>query len=43
MICPDSKRRVKKKDGEDDKTEEYRELYDECFKEVEKLDQKILI
>ena len=43
MVCPDSKRRVKKKDGEDDKTEEYRELYDECFKEVEKLDQKILI
>lgn len=42
MICPDSKKKPKKKDSEDDKDDDdYRELYEECRKEVEKLDQKI--
>ncbi|KAG6873325.1 hypothetical protein C0995_000478 [Termitomyces sp. Mi166 len=41
MVCPDQKRK-KKKDGEtEDKDGDYRELYDECFKEVEKLDTQI--
>ncbi|KAI0307324.1 RNA-binding protein [Multifurca ochricompacta] len=39
MICPDSKRGNKSKGGEDDKGD-YRELYDQCFKEVSKLDQR---
>jgi len=41
MICPDSKKKSKKAEGEGD--DDYRELYDECFKEVEKLDSKVLI
>jgi H/ACA ribonucleoprotein complex subunit 2 len=39
MICPDSKR-GKSKAGEDDK--DYKELYDECYKEVSKLDQRVV-
>lgn len=39
MICPDQKK--KKKDG--DKDEDYRELYDECFKEVTKLDTSVVL
>ena len=31
------------KDGEEeDKDDDYRELYDECYKEVERMDAKIL-
>lgn len=41
MICPDSKKR-KSKDGEDSKDDDYRELYDECCKEVAKLHAKII-
>ncbi|KAI0284936.1 50S ribosomal protein L30e-like protein [Russula aff. rugulosa BPL654] len=41
MICPDSKRGGKSKAGDDDK-EDYKELYDECFKEVSKLDQRVV-
>ena len=41
MICPDSKRGSKSKAGDDDK-EDYKELYDECFKEVSKLDQRVV-
>ncbi|KAG6919429.1 hypothetical protein DXG01_006312 [Tephrocybe rancida] len=41
MVCPDQKRK-KRKDGEkEDKDDDYRELYDECYKEVEKLDTQI--
>lgn len=40
MVCPDGKKR-KRKEGEEE--EDYRELYDECFKEVLKLDQQIVI
>lgn len=39
MICPDQKRKAPKKDAEDD---DYRELYEECRKEVAKLDHKIV-
>lgn len=41
MICPDSKRGNKSKAGDDDKGD-YKELYDECYKEVSKLDQRIV-
>jgi H/ACA ribonucleoprotein complex subunit 2 len=41
MICPDSKRGGKSKAGDDDK-EDYKELYDECYKEVSKLDQRVV-
>jgi H/ACA ribonucleoprotein complex subunit 2 len=40
LICPDSKK-VKKVSSEE-KDEEYREVYEECFKEVKALDDKIL-
>jgi H/ACA ribonucleoprotein complex subunit 2 len=41
MICPDSKRKkTAEADGKDD---DYRELYDECCKEVLKLDQKVIL
>lgn len=43
MICPDQKRKTKKKERDgDEKDDEYRELYEECFKEVEKLDTKVI-
>lgn len=43
MVCPDSKKKVKRKDGdEEEKDDEYRELYEECCREVEKLDQKVV-
>lgn len=45
MICPNQKKKAKKeKDGEVAKedTEDYRELYEECCREVEKLDQKLV-
>lgn len=44
MICPNQKRKVKRKEGEkEEKDDDYRELYDECYKEVEKLDTQIVI
>ena len=42
MVCPDGKKKkvqLEKKDGKDD---DYRELYDECLKSVEKLDSKLV-
>ncbi|KAG2348915.1 L30e-like protein, partial [Suillus weaverae] len=42
MICPDQKRKVQKKDAEAEKDDDYRELYEECRKEVAKLDHKIV-
>ena len=41
MICPDSKRGNKSKAEDDDKGD-YKELYDECYKEVSKLDQRVV-
>lgn len=42
MICPDQKRKAQKKDAEAEKDDDYRELYEECRKEVAKLDHKIV-
>jgi H/ACA ribonucleoprotein complex subunit 2 len=42
MICPNQKRKTKKEGEGEDKDEDYRELYDDCCKEVEKLDAKIV-
>ena len=41
MVCPDQKKR-KRKEGEEDKDDDFRELYDECYREVEKLDTKVI-
>ena len=48
MVCPNLKKKSKPKDGKNpDATkdlpdDEFKELYAECFKEVQSLDQKIL-
>lgn len=42
MVCPDQKRKRKVEAGENEKDDDYRELYDECCKEVAKLDHKVL-
>lgn len=47
MICPHMKRKAKKvvegQEMVEDKEDDYRDLYDECFQEVQALDDKILI
>jgi len=48
MVCPKMKRKPRKTvEGQegivDDKDDDYEELYNECIKEVEELDQKILM
>ena len=40
MICPQQKPKIKK-DGEADK-DDWKELYDECCREVEKLDERVV-
>lgn len=44
MICPEQKRRGKKKDGEGegDKGDDWKELYDECYREIEKMDERVV-
>jgi H/ACA ribonucleoprotein complex subunit 2 len=42
MVCPDQKKRKRKEGEEEDKDDDFRELYDECFREVEKLDTKVV-
>lgn len=42
MICPNLKRKVQKKDGEGEGDDDYRELYEECRRDVEKLDAKVV-
>jgi H/ACA ribonucleoprotein complex subunit 2 len=42
MICPDSKRKTKGKSDNEEKDEDYRELYDKCCKEAAKLVSKIV-
>jgi H/ACA ribonucleoprotein complex subunit 2 len=42
MICPNQKRKIKKEENREEKDDDYRELYEECFKEVEKLDTKVV-
>ncbi|OBZ76595.1 H/ACA ribonucleoprotein complex subunit 2 [Grifola frondosa] len=43
MVCPDQKK-AKRKEGEekDSKEDDYRELYEECCREVQSLDQKVV-
>jgi hypothetical protein len=41
MVCPDQKKK-KRKEGQEDKDDDFRELYDECYREVEKLDTKVV-
>lgn len=47
MICPQMKRKPKAnqegKETSEDKEDDYRELYDECFREIQELDERILI
>jgi H/ACA ribonucleoprotein complex subunit 2 len=44
MICPNQKRKAKKTaEGENAKEDDYKELYEECYRDVEKLNNKILI
>ena len=43
MVCPDGKKRKRKEGEEESKDDDYRELYDEVCKEVQKLDDKIII
>lgn len=44
MICPNQKKSGKRKEGEvASKDDDYRELYEECCREVEKLDHKIVV
>ena len=42
MICPNLKRKTQKKDGEEGGDDDYRELYEECRRDVEKLDAKVV-
>ncbi|TCD66986.1 snoRNA-binding protein [Steccherinum ochraceum] len=45
MICPDMKKAKRKKTEEGDKAEDdldFKELYEECCREVEKLDRKVV-
>ena len=43
MVCPNQKKKTKLKEGEkEDKDDDYRELYDQCCREVEKLDSKVV-
>jgi len=43
MVCPNQKRRTKRKEGDvEEADDDYRELYEECYREVEKLDTKIV-
>ena len=41
MVCPHQKKK-KRKGEEEDKEEDFRELYDECCREVEKLEPKVV-
>lgn len=43
MVCPDQKKKGKSKEGAtEEKEDDYRETYDECCKEVQQLDQKLI-
>ena len=43
MVCPDQKKKSKPKEGAtEDKDDDYRETYDECCKEIQLLDQKLI-
>lgn len=42
MICPHLKRKAQKEDGGDGGEDDYRELYEECRRDVTKLDAKVV-
>jgi H/ACA ribonucleoprotein complex subunit 2 len=43
MVCPNLMKKSKPKDGEKEGLDqEFRDLYEECFQEVQKLDEKII-
>jgi H/ACA ribonucleoprotein complex subunit 2 len=46
MICPQQKRKIRKKEDEDGEagkeTEDWKELYEECYREVEKMDMRVV-
>jgi H/ACA ribonucleoprotein complex subunit 2 len=43
MVCPNQQKKVKLKEGESLSTdEEFLQLYEECYREVEKLDSQII-
>lgn len=46
MICPQQKRKTKKKDDADGMAgkdeDDWKELYEECYKEVEKMDVRVV-
>ncbi|EJF61257.1 L30e-like protein, partial [Dichomitus squalens LYAD-421 SS1] len=43
MVCPDQKKKSKSKEGAtEDKDDDYRETYNECCKEIQQLDQKLI-
>ncbi|KAI9000983.1 RNA-binding protein [Trametes punicea] len=43
MVCPDQKKKkAKTQEGEDEKDDDYREMYEESCKEVQQLDQKLI-
>lgn len=42
MVCPNLKRKAQKKDDGDGGEDDYRELYEECRRDVEKLDAKVV-
>ena len=45
LLCPDQRRKTKRKEGDtikEEKEDDYRELYEECRREVEKLDSQIV-
>ena len=43
MICPNQKRSGKRTEDEvESKEDDYRELYEECCKEVTKLDERVV-
>lgn len=43
MVCPNQKRKTKRKEGEvAEKDDDYSELYQECYREVEKLNSAVV-
>jgi H/ACA ribonucleoprotein complex subunit 2 len=42
MICPDQKKKGKPKEGVIEETDDYRELYDEVYREVEKQNTQVV-
>lgn len=42
MVCPNQKRKTKRKEGETEEKDDYSELYQECYKEVEKLNTAVV-